>query len=500
MEMATLSAAIHEYGAAANGLREEQAQVIPARLRWCAHELNLRSRELDHAHTEAKDGHDALIQARVDGMAGELAGKLAEGSPCPVCGALEHPQPAPIAALSVTPDDIRAASERVQSVADRRVALSPHVATVTTLLEQNSPKTTNATDSANAAAMYSGEPIEVLAAAQDRLRHIAKELPVIGSAIARSSEAVQRLRVTTSGIEVELSEAAAGYASLNARLAVLRDARKALVALRGFETALSAAAATTQTATALLESLPEPASAVVDAIDAQWATAQDAAAAAATRADSDRQLASNAATLIDSVTAARTSLGAVVSEFKPVVSVADILNGRGSNRLLQPLKAYVLQQMFDEVIAAANVRLMTMLDGRFELIDTELAQGRERLLGLGLAVMDRATDSTRRAETLSGGETFCASLALALGLADTVRAHAGGIDIGMLFVDEGFGSLDADRLDEVMAELLALRADGRTVGVISHVAEMQKSIPERVSVRPIGPGAGSTLRVTWHSE
>jgi exonuclease SbcC len=499
-ELATLSAAILTDEAAEAGLRDEQAQVIPARLRWCADELNRRSHALDEAHTEAKVGHDALIQARVDGMAGELAGQLVDGSPCPVCGALEHRQPAPIGALGVTPDDISAASERVQSAADRRVALSPHVATVTTLLEQNPPEVIDAADRDDAAAVYSGEPIQVLADAQDRLRHIAKELPAIGSAIARSSEAVERLLVTEAGIEAELSQAAAGYASLDARLAGLRDARKAVAALRGFETALSAAAAATQAATALFQSLPEPASAGVEAIDAQWAAVQEAASAAATRADSDRQLASNAATLIDAVTAARTSLGAVIAQFKPVVSVADILNGRGANQLLQPLKAYVLQQMFDEVIEAANIRLMTMLDGRFELIDTELAQGRERLLGLGLAVMDRATDSTRRAETLSGGETFCASLALALGLADTVRAHAGGIDIGMLFVDEGFGSLDADRLDDVMAELLRLRADGRTVGVISHVAEMQKSIPERISVRPIGPGAGSTLSVTWQSE
>ena len=156
--------------------------------------------------------------------------------------------------------------------------------------------------------------------------------------------------------------------------------------------------------------------------------------------------------------------------------------------------------MFDEVIEAANARLSGMLEGRFALVDTEQAQGRERILGLGLAISDRFTDSVRRADTLSGGETFCAALALALGLADTVRAHAGGIDIGMLFVDEGFGSLDPDRLDDVMAELTRLRADGRTVGVISHVSEMKRSILERISVRPLDPGSGSTLSVSWMGE
>ena len=154
--------------------------------------------------------------------------------------------------------------------------------------------------------------------------------------------------------------------------------------------------------------------------------------------------------------------------------------------------------MFDEVLDAANARLSGMLEGRFALVDTEQAQGRERIKGLGIEIMDRFTDSVRRADTLSGGETFCAALALALGLADTVRAHAGGIDIGMLFVDEGFGSLDPDRLDDVMAELM--RADGRKVGVISHVSEMKRSILERISVRSVGPGAGSTLTVTWMAE
>ena len=164
---------------------------------------------------------------------------------------------------------------------------------------------------------------------------------------------------------------------------------------------------------------------------------------------------------------------------------------------MQPLKAYVVQQMFDEVIAAANIRLSGMLAGRFALVDTEQATGRERSLGLGLEIADLVSETNRRTETLSGGETFCASLALALGLADTVKSHAGGVDIGVLFVDEGFGALDQERLDDVMTELLKLRADGRTVGVISHVSEMKKSIMERITVIPLGADKGSTLEVSW---
>jgi exonuclease SbcC len=224
------------------------------------------------------------------------------------------------------------------------------------------------------------------------------------------------------------------------------------------------------------------------------------ATAAIVSAEAARTLLDDIGRLSTGVENARNEKDRTRQEWAATISLAETLNGRGANQLAQPLKAYVLQQMFDEVLDAANARLSGMLEGRFALVDTEQAQGRERIKGLGIEIMDRFTDSVRRADTLSGGETFCAALALALGLADTVRAHAGGIDIGMLFVDEGFGSLDPDRLDDVMAELMRLRADGRTVGVISHVSEMKRSILERISVRSVGPGAGSTLTVTWMAE
>jgi exonuclease SbcC len=180
------------------------------------------------------------------------------------------------------------------------------------------------------------------------------------------------------------------------------------------------------------------------------------------------------------------------------MSLANIVKGGEGNALAQPLSAYVVQTMFDEILEAANRRLQAMLDGRFSLKATEQRTGSARLgQGLGLEIVDHRTETIRKTATLSGGESFCASLALALGLADTVRSHAGGVELGMLFIDEGFGSLDGDRLDEVMAELLRLRSDGRTVGVISHVSEMKKGISERIDVTPLGGRLGSTLAVSW---
>ncbi|MHB1066856.1 MAG: SbcC/MukB-like Walker B domain-containing protein [Candidatus Nanopelagicales bacterium] len=141
-----------------------------------------------------------------------------------------------------------------------------------------------------------------------------------------------------------------------------------------------------------------------------------------------------------------------------------------------------------------------MLDGRLELHATKERTGRKLMgHGLGLEVLDLRTETLRKASTRSGGETFRAALALALGLADTGRANAGGIEIGMLVIDEGFGSLDPDRLDDVMAELQRLRKDGRVAGAISHVSEVKRGIAERIDVRPIGPRDGSALEVIWQA-
>jgi exonuclease SbcC len=110
-------------------------------------------------------------------------------------------------------------------------------------------------------------------------------------------------------------------------------------------------------------------------------------------------------------------------------------------------------------------------------------EGRARRAGLGLRVVDLRTDRERPTGTLSGGETFYTALALALGLAGVVTAEAGGVSLETLFVDEGFGSLDPETLDDVMGVLTSLREGGRSVGVVSHVDEMKNRIPERISVR-----------------
>ena len=175
----------------------------------------------------------------------------------------------------------------------------------------------------------------------------------------------------------------------------------------------------------------------------------------------------------------------------PVIRMANLASAAtADNSAALTLSTYVLARRFDDVLAAANDRLRQMSSGRYEVQrSTEKESRGGRRLGLSLRIVDHTTETAREPATLSGGETFYVSLCLALGLADVVTAESGGIDLGTLFVDEGFGSLDPATLDLVMAELGKLRAGGRTVGVVSHVEAMKSAIADRISVRRTPDGS-----------
>ncbi|MEU4102399.1 SMC family ATPase [Streptomyces tanashiensis] len=166
-----------------------------------------------------------------------------------------------------------------------------------------------------------------------------------------------------------------------------------------------------------------------------------------------------------------------------------------ANTLSMELEAYVLAARLEEIAAAANTRLQSMTSERYLLVhsDEKEAGRRGRLKGgLGLRVLDTWTGTERETSTLSGGETFTASLALALGLADVVTQEASGRPLGTLFIDEGFGTLDEQSLQDVMDVLDQLRAGNRTVGIVSHVPELSRRIPNQLNVKKHRDG--STLR------
>ncbi|MER6143632.1 SMC family ATPase [Streptomyces sparsogenes] len=156
------------------------------------------------------------------------------------------------------------------------------------------------------------------------------------------------------------------------------------------------------------------------------------------------------------------------------------------------LEAYVLAARLEQVAAAASARLRRMSSGRYTLVHSDARTGGRGRSGLGLHVIDAWTGGERDTATLSGGETFFVSLALALGLADVVTDEAGGVRLDTLFIDEGFGSLDEQTLDEVLDVLDSLRERDRTVGIVSHVADLRQRIPVRLEV--VKGRDGSTVR------
>jgi len=224
------------------------------------------------------------------------------------------------------------------------------------------------------------------------------------------------------------------------------------------------------------------------AVDAARQAHDDALAASRLAQHRAEQLAELAPRLTESL-----------DELKPLADragearrLADLAAGQGANTLRMTLSAFVLAARLEEVAAAASDRLLAMTSGRYSLIHTDARRGAGRS-GLGLLACDAWTGVDRDTSTLSGGETFLASLALALGLADVVTAEAGGTRIEALFVDEGFGSLDEETLDEVMTVLDGLREGGRMVGIVSHVAELKQRIPAQIRVHKGRSGSHLTV-------
>lgn len=169
-------------------------------------------------------------------------------------------------------------------------------------------------------------------------------------------------------------------------------------------------------------------------------------------------------------------------EYVWVKALADTAGGTLAGKRKVELETYVQMAYFDRILRRANLRLMTMSSGQYELKRRESGENRKEKAGLDLNVVDHYNGTERSVKTLSGGETFQASLSLALGLSDEIQAYAGGIRVDAMFIDEGFGSLDEDALNQAMRALEGLAQGSRMVGIISHVPELKERISKKVIV------------------
>ena len=197
--------------------------------------------------------------------------------------------------------------------------------------------------------------------------------------------------------------------------------------------------------------------------------------------------------IYDSITLKFKEIESINRKYSNYKKLSDTANGNliGKNKII--FEHFVQASYFNEIIKNSNFRLDIMTNGQFELIRKEVATSLNDKVSLDLEIVDHYTGKIRSIKSLSGGESFKASLALALGLSDTIQNYAGGIVVETMFIDEGFGSLDSDSLEQALATLYDLTNGNRLIGIISHVSELKSRIDSKIYISKTANG--STIKI-----
>ena len=532
-----------------------QADLLRSALLGASDELREATVAAKLANAAAADGHDLWIAQSASALALELeedtpcpvCGSTTHPAPAPAAdGEITREQ---IAELDQARDraesELRDAQARHQDLVRRIAQLNEVAGAPTPTLETERDRAAELVAKLEALTPQISEIEAALAQERTRLDGLTDALAGAREAAASLASTLQERESALAAAVARVETERADYNSLDERAAALDERAHRSAALAGACADWdNARAALAQAHRALADALTEQGLGAdswrtlllplpqVEALEARVAAHEKAlfaarealaserltrAAAAsapdlealtetARKAEEDAAAASRASGILEQhcaqLDAARASLEEALEALArtrekagPIRRLADIAAASGPENLAStPLSAWVLIARLEEVLAAANPRLAAISSGRYELVSVPDDGTASRKSGLGLAIVDHDTDALRSPRTLSGGETFYTSLALALGLADVVSAEAGGVELRTMFIDEGFGSLDSHTLSLVMAQLQALRCAGRTVGVISHVEEMATQIADQIQVRPL-PEGGSTLSV-----
>ncbi len=323
----------------------------------------------------------------------------------------------------------------------------------------------------------------------ERAAALAKRITA-ATAVVEAVGQVDSCRASLAAAEAVLAEQLAEHDFASAE--EVERARRTRTEIQALEARIRAYEQGVATASATLSELAE---ADLPEEPIETDAAREAAEATALARDEARDIrasvAERASQLRSTVAAARAQHAAsagMQEEYAQLRELTNAVQGLEPNTKRMRLETYVLAAQLEEIVAAANARLGAMTHGRFALEHDDAVQYRNTRSGLGLAILDQHTGRSRATHSLSGGETFLASLALALGLAEVVQNQAGGITLDTLFIDEGFGSLDSETLETAMATLDGLRAGGRTIGLISHVDTMKEQIHAKLHIRVTDQG------------
>lgn len=455
----------------------------------------------------------------LDAQAGILAETLQAGVPCPVCGATAHPRPARKAegaptkarleqlkkaadqAREAAAEASRAAGELSGKTAEKESARQKQLEQL--LGESHGP---GAEGGIEAAAAEVAAQLRALAAQMGEEDKRLTQKRGLDEQIPREEQRAGRLREEISALERAAAAWAAQKDEAAGRVKALMEqlphesaaaAQQALEALRrqqreqnaALEKAADELAACekkinerkgqVQQLTALLQGAPP--------IDREKEAARKAALTACRNGLTEQKeavharLAANEANLANIKAKAQDVLK-TEERWTWVKALANTANGNIGGKEKVMLETYVQMTYFDRIVARANTRFMIMSNGQYELKRRAEADNRQSQSGLELDVIDHYNGSERPVETLSGGESFKASLSLALGLSDEIQASAGGVRLDTMFVDEGFGSLDGDSLQQAIRALVGLAESNRLVGIISHVEGLKERIDKQIVV------------------
>lgn len=500
------------YGAAVQALKN--AKNALSRAEEETKRLQAAAEAARKARDEQKEKADAVRKSYIEGQAFLLAEGLEDGVPCPVCGAIHHPAPARGGDNVAKAEDVERAQkeyERASAAYDRAndtkekhstgayaKAMSDHAkadAQMKTLEEipeaYRDPKYLEAESTRLLTDIRKWEQDKETAAAQ--LRKAGADLSASQAACRNAEERREELVKKYRETESVLKEASdkAGFQSLDEckewykKKDTEESVRKTLEQYRADRKSTEERIKAEEQATAGkerpdMQALNEKSKALQD----QLKKASERAAALKERTETLQKAVSDARAIEKELEDLRKEEGLIRGLY-------DLTSGKKTRITLE---RYVLGTLLDDVANAANLRLLSMSRRRYSLhrMTDESGLGKG---GLSLEVSDSFTGRSRPANTLSGGETFLASLSLALGLADVVQSRQGGVRLDTMFIDEGFGTLDPDSLNSAMNTLIDLQNTGRMVGIISHVPELEERIDARLRVTLAEKGSKAEFEI-----
>ena len=474
-----------------------------------------------------KADYEARNTAFLNEQAGIIAESLEDGRPCPVCGSLEHPHPAGKSEQAPTEAQLKTAKRDADQAQKEAEEKSVKCASAKAAAEA---ARTGVLDQARA--LWEEISFEAIgAAAADEISRLNSEIARLGAELRREEtrcgrrsfleEEIPKREAALSALGETLSLLSSQIAGLTASIGTkteqLGEERKTLrfgsrqeaeAAVRKLETESGRMKAALEKAekdfhesekrlgelTAAIRSLEEQLSEELDLDKEQelqkkevLKQAREEAAAAS------RQVHARLVKNGDALQGIRETMGDLAQlekRYAMVRALSNTANGNISGKEKIMLETYIQMTYFDRIIARANTRFMVMSGGQYELKRRIEAENNRSQSGLDLDVIDHYNGTERSVKTLSGGESFKASLSLALGLSDEIQSSAGGVRLDTMFVDEGFGSLDEESLDQAMRALSGLAEGKRLVGIISHVAELKDRIDRQIIVTK-EPSGGS---------